>query len=232
MWFPTAACSSEFFRSDFDISHNTTMQNQLKPAPQRGPSLGQRRVAGGGTPRDSLLCGGPPPTAVRPVSSQRKTTRRLSCLVGKVYREGACFISRSTPPTTTRPRDQARSKGACHASPCQHCRAAVTARYAHSPRGGPCLRRERPRRAGKAAPGLGPCGGLVPAVQKRHLLVGVGVGSQQPHFPPPGGRRVKAPLAGWMGGGLGGQVSVFSPVHFPLSKTFPTPFAVILRPLT
>ncbi|CAN0269141.1 unnamed protein product [Rangifer tarandus platyrhynchus] len=78
MWFPTAACSSEFFRSDFDISHNTTMQNQLKPAPQRGPSLGQRRVAGGGTPRDSLLCGGPPPTAVRPVSSQRKTTRRLS----------------------------------------------------------------------------------------------------------------------------------------------------------
>lgn len=78
MWFPTAAFSSEFFRSDFDISHNTTMQNQLKPAPQRGPGLRQGRVAGGGTPWDSLLCGGPPPTAVWPVPSQRKTTRRLS----------------------------------------------------------------------------------------------------------------------------------------------------------
>lgn len=40
MWFPTVAFSTEFFRSNFDISHNTTMQNQLEPAPQRGRDSG------------------------------------------------------------------------------------------------------------------------------------------------------------------------------------------------
>lgn len=35
MWSPTAAFPTEFFRFDFDISHNNTMQNQLCPAPQR-----------------------------------------------------------------------------------------------------------------------------------------------------------------------------------------------------
>ena len=34
MWSSTAAFPTKFFCSDFHISHNNTMQNQLRPAPQ------------------------------------------------------------------------------------------------------------------------------------------------------------------------------------------------------
>ena len=71
MWFPTAALSSEFFCSDFDISHNTTMQNQLKRLLRGGQALGRSgRLEG--TPWDSLLCGGPPPTTVLPEENRRR----------------------------------------------------------------------------------------------------------------------------------------------------------------
>lgn len=39
MWSPTAAFPTEFFCSDSHISHNNTMQNQLRPAPKRRPQL-------------------------------------------------------------------------------------------------------------------------------------------------------------------------------------------------
>ena len=63
-------------------------------------------------------------------------------------------------------------------------------------------------------------------MQKRPLLVDIGVGSRQPHFPLPGGRCVEAPpLAVLMGLGLGGGesftvfVSESENVSFPMVLT-------------
>ena len=68
MWFPTAALSLEFFLSDFDISHNTTMQNQLKRLLGGGRASGRSgRLEG--TPGTASSAGGHP----SPLSSRRKT---------------------------------------------------------------------------------------------------------------------------------------------------------------
>ena len=57
-------------------------------------------------------------------------------------------------------------------------------------------------------------------MQKRPLLVDIGVGSRQPHFPLPGGRCVEAPpLAVLMGLGLGGGGSSVSSWMFPSFQT-------------
>lgn len=74
---------------------------------------------------------------------------------------------------------------------------------------------------------------LVQAVQKRPLLVDIGVGSQQPHFPA-AWWRVLRPLLwlSWCGLGWGGRSSCFLLYISIFPKNFPTLFSVNLCPLT